>query len=60
MRREEGPLYLLRVSAVRWDLERSGSTWRVRRRTNRHLDETGMRRRLFGTTLPLLYPEGIP
>jgi SnoaL-like domain len=58
MRREEQRFYLWRVSAVRWDLERSGSTWRVRRRTNRLLDEAGAGRELFGTALHELFPEG--
>ena len=49
MRREERRFYLWRVSAVRWDIERSGSTWRVRRRTNRLLDETGAGRELSAT-----------
>jgi hypothetical protein len=57
MRREDTRFYLWRVSAVRWDLERSGSSWRVRRRTNRLLDETGTGRHLFGTALEALYPE---
>jgi hypothetical protein len=58
MRKEDERFYLWRVSAVRWDLERSGSTWRVRRRTNRLLDETGTGRHLFGSALESLYPEG--
>jgi hypothetical protein len=58
MRREEGRFYLWRVSAVRWDVERSGSTWRVRRRTNRLLDETGGGRELFGAALGELFGEG--
>ena len=41
MRREEDRHYLWRVSAVRWDLERSGSSWRVRTRSNRLLDASG-------------------
>ena len=51
MRREERRYYLWRVSAVRWDLERAGSSWRVRRRTNRLLDDSGAGRHLFGDTL---------
>jgi len=51
MRREERRYYLWRVSAVRWDLERAGSSWRVRRRTNRLLDDSGGGRQLFGETL---------
>jgi hypothetical protein len=58
MRREERRFYLWRVSAVRWDLERSGSTWRVQRRTNRLLDNTGGGRQLFGSSLHDLFPEG--
>jgi hypothetical protein len=58
MRRDGQRFYLWRVSAVRWDLERSGSTWRVRRRTNRLLDETGAGRELFGNALHELFPGG--
>ncbi len=57
MRREDQRFYVWRVSAVRWDLERSGSEWRVRRRTNRLLDETGAGRTLFGSALQSFYPE---
>jgi hypothetical protein len=60
MRRENTRFYLWRVSAVRWDLERTGSMWRVRRRTNRLLDETGVGSRLFGSALESLFPEGNP
>jgi hypothetical protein len=58
MRREDQRFYLWRVSAVRWDLERSGSTWRVRRRTNRLMDETGGGRQLFAAALHELFEEG--
>ena len=58
MRREEQRFYLWRVSAVRWDLERSGDSWRVRRRTNRLMDETGGGLQLFGTALQELFEEG--
>lgn len=51
MRREERRFYVWRVSAVRWELERTGSSWRVRRRTNRLLDDSGGGRRLFGDTM---------
>jgi hypothetical protein len=49
MRRDadHGRFYLWRVSAARWDLERDGGSWRVRRRTNRLLDETGVGRTLL-------------
>jgi SnoaL-like domain len=57
MRREGDRFYLWRVSAVRWDLARLDSGWRVRRRTNRLLDETGAGRQLFGTTLGELFAE---
>ena len=57
MRREEKRFFLWRVSAVRWDVERSGSSWRVRRRTNRVLDETGAGRELFESSLPELFGE---
>ena len=52
MRREEDRHYLWRVSAVRWDVERAGSQWRIRRRTNRLLDASGAGRELFGDALP--------
>jgi hypothetical protein len=58
MRREEDRNYLWRVSAVRWDLERSGSSWRVRRRSNRLLDASGAGSRLFRETLQELFGEG--
>jgi hypothetical protein len=58
MRRDEDRFFLWRVSAVRWDVERNGSSWRVRRRTNRLLDETGVGRALFGDSLPELFGEG--
>jgi hypothetical protein len=57
MRREERRFVLWRVSAVRWDLERTGSGWRVRRRTNRLLDDSGDGRALFGDTLEALFGE---
>jgi SnoaL-like domain len=57
MRREEGRFFLWRVSAVRWDVERAGLRWRVRRRTNRLLDESGAGRRMFGATLQELFEE---
>jgi hypothetical protein len=43
--------YLWRVGAARWDLERDGPSWRVRRRANRLLDESGVGRTLLGDTL---------
>jgi hypothetical protein len=57
MRREEGRYFLWRVSAVRWDVERAGSGWRIRRRTNRLLDETGAGRQMFGEALQELFEE---
>ena len=57
MRRDGGRFYLWRVSAVRWDLSRVDSGWRVRRRTNRLLDETGAGRELFGGTLAEVFGE---
>ena len=59
MRREEDRHYLWRVSAVRWDLERADARWRIRRRTNRLLDETGAGRELFGDTLEELFEEAV-
>jgi hypothetical protein len=58
MRREQDRHYLWRVSAVRWDVERSGSSWRVRRRSNRLLDASGAGSRLFGETLEELFGDG--
>lgn len=57
MRREGDRFYLWRASAVRWDLARTDSGWRVRRRTNRLLDETGAGRELFGNTLTEMFAE---
>jgi len=59
MRREDDRFFLWRVSAARWDVERTGSGWRVRRRTNRLLDASGAGRRLFGETLRELF-EDVP
>jgi hypothetical protein len=59
MRREDKRFYLWRVSAVRWDLVRSDSGWRVQRRTNRLLDETGVGRELFGDSLTELFAEAV-
>jgi hypothetical protein len=47
--------YLWRVGAARWDLERHGSSWKVRRRTIRLLDESDGGRLLFGETLPEMF-----
>jgi hypothetical protein len=55
MRREDNRFSLWRVSAARWDLERSGPSWRVRRRTNRLMDDTGVGRRLFGDALQEMF-----
>jgi hypothetical protein len=57
MRREEERHYLWRVSAVRWDVERTGTRWRVRTRTNRLLDATGAGREMFGASLRELFGE---
>jgi SnoaL-like domain len=57
MRREEDRYFLWRVSAVRWDVERVDARWRIRRRSNRLLDETGAGRGLFGDTLRELFEE---
>ena len=58
MRRENDRFYLWRVSAVRWDLERAGSSWRVRRRANRLLDESGGGRHLFRDSLSEIFGDG--
>lgn len=57
MRREGERFYLWRVSAVRWDFVRTDSGWRVKRRTNRLLDETGAGREMFGDSLIELFAE---
>ncbi len=57
MRRDGHRFYLWRVSAVRWDLERSDTGWRVRRRTNRLPDETGAGSQLFAAALPSFFTE---
>ena len=57
MRREEGRYFLWRVGAARWDVERVDARWRIRRRTNRLLDETAAGRRLFDDTLRELFEE---
>jgi hypothetical protein len=57
MRREDDRFFLWRVSAVRWDVERAGSSWRIRRRTNRVLDAAGGGRQLFAETLQDLFGE---
>ena len=57
MRREDDRFFLWRVSAVRWDVERAASGWRVQRRTNRLLDATGVGRQLFGETLRELFED---
>ena len=57
MRREDDRHYLWRVSAVRWDVERTGARWRIRRRTNRLLDATGAGREMFGESLRELFGE---
>jgi SnoaL-like domain len=55
---EAGTYYLWRISAARWDLERSPVGWRIRRRTHRLIDESGVGRQLFGETLAEIFPEG--
>ena len=53
MRREpeERRWYLWRVSAVEWELARVDGSWRIRRRTNRLLDESGAGRDLFASLM---------
>ena len=58
--REQDRFFLWRVSAVRWDVERVGGRWRVRRRTNRLLDQSGAGRQLFAKTLEELFEEARP
>jgi hypothetical protein len=54
---DSGRFYLWRVSAARWDLERDGASWGVRRRTNRLLDGNGAGRTLFGEALGEIFGE---
>jgi len=56
--RQDNEFDVWRVSAVRWDVERSEASWRVRRRTNRLLDSAGEGRKLFGSTLRELLGSG--
>ncbi len=51
---ESARFYLWRLSAVRWELERDGASWAIRKRTNRMLDETGAGRDLLYETLSSL------
>ena len=51
--------YLWRLSAARWDMEREAATWRVRRRTNRLLDEQGAGQQLLGATLSEIFGDEI-
>jgi SnoaL-like domain len=55
MRLEGDRFFLWRVSAVRWDLERVGPRWRVGKRTNRLLTESGGGRQLFEGALKELF-----
>ena len=57
MRHEGDRFYLWRVSAVRWELKRTDSRWRVRRRTNRLLDASGRGSRMFRESLPEMFEE---
>jgi hypothetical protein len=57
MRNEGDRFYLWRVSAVRWDLQRVDSRWRVGRRSNRLLDASGGGSRMFRDTLRELFEE---
>ncbi len=57
MRREQDRFYLWRVSVARWELERHNSRWRVRRRTNRLLDDSGVGRELLGDTLAKVFDD---
>ena len=55
MLREGERHYLWRVSAARWDLERTSSSWRVLNRSNRLLDATGAGRGLFGDAMATVF-----
>jgi hypothetical protein len=57
---EQQRFSLWRLSAARWDLERADDSWRVRRRTNRLLDEHEAGQRLLRTSLPEMFGEVIP
>lgn len=58
MRRDDDRFYLWRVSAVRWELERSDDAWKVRRRSNRLLDDSGAGSALFADALRTTFSEG--
>ena len=55
--RKEGGYDLWRLSSNRWDLEREGADWRVRRRTNRQLSDSGGGRQLLEQTLSTAFDE---
>jgi hypothetical protein len=57
VRREDG-YDLWRLSANRWDLERHGSAWRIRCRTNRQLDDSGKGRTLLADTITGVFGPG--
>jgi hypothetical protein len=52
---DERRYFLWRVSAARWEFERTGETWRIRCRTHRLLDETGAGRELFKSSVPVMF-----
>jgi hypothetical protein len=56
--RKEAGYDLWRLSSNRWDLEREKDAWRVRRRTNRQLSDTGGGRQLLADTLSTVFPGG--
>jgi hypothetical protein len=56
--RREGGYDLWRLSANRWDLERHGSDWRIRCRTNRQLDDSGGGRTLLADTINSVFGSG--
>ena len=58
MRREGDRHYLWRVSAVRWDVERSGSVLAGPAPHNRLLDASGAGSKLFAESLQELFGEG--
>ena len=57
---DERRYYLWRMSAAKWEFERTDETWRIRRRTHRLLDERGAGRELFQSSVPAMFssPDG--
>lgn len=57
MRRQGEEFVLWRVSAVRWELSRSGEGWKIQRRTNRLLDASEGGLQLFREAMSATFAE---